>query len=98
MLVEQFILLEFCEIFAIIAYMIYIELIELKFCRLDYHLRKNIEQRSMSESQKDNILMMNDELEQDDYKVYYVDNPNKSIDIGNRNNSEKSMEMANKNY
>ena len=98
MLVEQFILLEFCEIFAIIAYMIYIELIELKFCRLDYHLRKNIEQRSMSESQKDNILMMNNELEQDDYKVYYVDNPNKSIDIGNRNNSEKSMEMANKDY
>ena len=98
MLVEQFILLEFCEIFAIVAYMIYIELIELKFCKLDYHLRKNIEQRSMSESQKDNILALSNELEQDDYKVYYVDNPNKSIDISNRNNSEKSMEMINKDY
>ena len=49
--------------------MIYIELIELKFCKLDFHLRKNIEQRSMSETQKDNILSLNSELEQDDYKA-----------------------------
>ena len=44
---EEFILLQLCEILAIIAYMIYIELIELKFCDLDYDLKKNIEERSI---------------------------------------------------
>jgi len=96
MLVEQFILLEFCEIMAIVAYMIYIELIELKFCKLDFHLRKNIEQRSMSESQKDNILALNNELEQDDYKVYYVESSNKNDDINNTNTTEKSVELTSK--
>ena len=98
MSVEQFILLELCEILAIVAYMIYIELIELKFCGLDFHLRKHIEERSTNESETDQILMMNNELEQDDYKVYYVDNADKSLDINNTNDSEKSMEMANKDF
>ena len=48
--VAEFILLELCEILAIIAYTIYIELIELKFCKLDYHLKKKIEERSITDS------------------------------------------------
>ena len=46
----EFILLELCEFLAILAYMIYIELIELKFCKLDYHLRTNIERRSIEDT------------------------------------------------
>ena len=46
----EFILLELCEFLAILAYMIYIELIELKFCKLDYHLRTNIERRSIEDA------------------------------------------------
>ena len=42
-----FILLEFEELFAIFAYFIYMEIIELKFCKLDYDLKKNIRSRSM---------------------------------------------------
>mgnify|MGYP006873204273 CR=1 FL=1 len=48
--VAAFILLELCESLAILAYMIYIELIELKFCRLDYHIKKRIEERSIEDA------------------------------------------------
>ena len=48
--VEEFVLLELCEILAIIAYMIYIELIELKFCLFDYDLKKTIQQRSIADT------------------------------------------------
>ena len=48
--VAEFVLLELCEILAILAYMIYIELIELKFCKLDYHLKKKIEERGITDS------------------------------------------------
>ena len=47
---EKFILLELCEFLAILAYMIYIELIELKFCNLDYHLKTRIEERSIEDA------------------------------------------------
>ena len=73
-------------------------MIELKFCKLDFHLRKNIEQRSMSESQKDNILALNNELEQDDYKVYYVDSTNKNDDRNNTYTTEKSVELTSKEF
>ena len=86
LLVEQFILLELCEILAILAYMIYIELIELKFFRLDYHLKKNIEERSMKEVSKDNL---NGEYEIDDY-IYYIDSSSENDD----NNSQKSEKSA----
>lgn len=42
----QFFLLEFQEIISIISNMIYIEIIELKFCQLDFELKKNIKDRS----------------------------------------------------
>ena len=41
----QFILLESSEIIGIIAYLIYIEIIELKFCKFDYDLRITISER-----------------------------------------------------
>ena len=44
-----FVLLEFEEIFAIFSYFIYMEIIELKFCKLDYDLKRNIRSRSLDD-------------------------------------------------
>ena len=46
----QFILTELKQIFSLIGNIIYIELIELRFCNLDYDLRKNIKSRGERES------------------------------------------------
>jgi len=46
----QFIFTELKQIFSLIGNMIYIELIELRFCNLDYDLRKNIKSRGDRES------------------------------------------------
>lgn len=43
----QFIIMQFLEIIYITVNLIYIEIIELKFCNLDYDLKKNIEKRSL---------------------------------------------------
>ena len=73
----EFILLELCEIIAIIAYMIYIELIELKFCRLDYDLKRIIEQRSKLDSSLYSLGIDEDSVENDydipkeDEEIYY---------------------------
>ena len=47
--VTQFFLCQFMEIMYIIANLIYIEIIELKFCGLDYDLKKNIEKWGLVE-------------------------------------------------
>ena len=47
--VVQFILMESLEIIYIISNLIYIEIIELKFCNLDYDLKKNIGKRGVME-------------------------------------------------
>ena len=44
---RKFFILEFEEIMAIISSLIYIELLELKFCKLDYELKKNIDKRAI---------------------------------------------------
>ena len=80
MTVELFILLELCEVLAIIAYMIYIELIELKFCKLDYHLKKNIELRSEEEVSMNKEILLKE--------VEYDDDPNEQ----NKNNNKKEDE------
>ena len=46
----QFIFTELKQIFSLIGNIIYIELIELRFCKLDYDLRKNIKSRGERES------------------------------------------------
>ena len=53
---QQFFILELEELISIISNMIYIEIIELKFCGLDYELKKNISERSISEVSVDKIL------------------------------------------
>ena len=48
---KLFFLEEFQEVLCIIAYMIYMEIIELKFCGLDYDLKNNIRKRSIKDYQ-----------------------------------------------
>jgi hypothetical protein len=79
--IAEFILLELCEILAILAYMIYIELIELKFCKLDYHIKKQIQERGI----KDAIINLN---EFDDFEEYNVDLNKKNDE--DTNNSQKN--------
>ena len=50
---DKFILLEFEQIVAIISGLIYIEILELKFCKLDYELKININKRSNEDSNID---------------------------------------------
>jgi hypothetical protein len=77
----EFILLELCEILAILAYMIYIELIELKFCRLDYHLKKKIEERGIEDAKL--YLDENDEDNGDDNDLIEANDENDSSEIYN---------------
>ncbi len=60
---KLFFLEEFQEILCIIAYMIYMEIIELKFCGLDYDLKKNIQKISI----KDYKSISEKNNEEDDY-------------------------------
>ena len=66
--VKEFILLQLCEILAIIAYMIYIELIELKFCRFDYDLKITIEERSIKDTNLNLLLDIDSDEIQDPKK------------------------------
>ena len=100
--VAQFILLESCEIFAIIAYLIYIEIIELKFCQLDYHLKKTITKRGQSDYYS--LFTIEDNDDQDDELNYSIRkeslvNNNNEIRKGSiifNNNNNKGIEMTNK--
>ena len=62
----QFIILEIEELVSIISNMIYIEVLELKFCGLDYELRKNISSRGSLDydtTEKNNQLINAFEIE-----------------------------------
>ena len=86
--VAKFVILQLCELLAIVAYMIYIELIELKFCKLDYHIKKQIEQRGIKES----IVNLN---EYDDFEDYGVEMHKKNDDDINLYNSQKIEDNKN---
>ena len=86
--VAEFVLLELCEILAILAYMIYIELIELKFCKLDYHLKKKIEERGITDSKL--FLDENDDEEKNennDDEKNENDDDNNSDNVGGINDT-----------
>jgi hypothetical protein len=91
----EFILLELCEILAILAYMIYIELIELNFCELDYHLKKKIEQRGITDSKlflDENDDEINDPTNVDDEKNENNEN-NENNNENNYDNPENEGEI-----
>ena len=86
----EFILLELCEILAILAYMIYIELIELKFCKLDYHLKKKIEERGITDSK-----LFLDDNDDDEKHENYEDEKNENKDEEkNENNDDNNSDNA----
>ena len=49
---QKFLLDEFGDFFSIIGFLIYLEIIELHFCNLDYNLKNNIIKRSNTEIQE----------------------------------------------
>ena len=64
-ILNKYILLKTCnvlaEIFSAIGVLIYLELIELKFCKLDYNLKKNIKLRSLDDYKVYNINNYDDD-------------------------------------
>ena len=67
--ITQFIFIGITDFFAIIGFSIYLELIQLKFCKFDYNIKENIIQRSMLEIEDANtdirISDINDEENSD---------------------------------
>ena len=53
--ITQFIFIGITDFFAIIGFSIYLELIQLKFCKFDYNIKENIIKRSMLEIDEANI-------------------------------------------
>ncbi len=77
MYLSQFFLLEFAEIFGLLGYIVYLEIIELKFCGLDTNIRRKIINRN--EDEKDeamkelNLIEHNDSLLSDsESSVEYI--------------------------
>ena len=75
MYLSQFFLLEFAEIFGLLGYIVYLEIIELKFCGLDTNIRRKIINRN--EDEKDeamkelNLIENNDSFLSDSESVEY---------------------------
>ena len=84
MTASLFITLELLELIVIFAYLIYMEIIELKFWNLDHDLRKKITERSKSEYD----ISLNPEL--DDEKE------EKETEDLNENENEKRKELMNR--
>ena len=72
----QFFILEIEELVSIISNMIYIEIIQLKFCKFDYELKKNIIDRGRTDSEnleRLNNILINYEIENSS-ELSYVTN------------------------
>ena len=74
---DIFLLLEIEEIIAICGYMIHMELLELKFCKLDYDLKENIILRSID----DNTNAIYREEEEEEEQEQEDDNKKKMTEI-----------------
>ena len=93
--VAEFILLELCEILAIIAYMIYIELIELKFCRLDHDIKKQITERGIQDAFIDLNDFDEDDIPNNNRKKSDEDNRYYNINL-NKDEYNKGEELNDK--
>ena len=80
---DIFLLLEIEEIIAICGYMIHMELLELKFCKLDYDLKENIILRSID----DNTNAIYREEEEEEEQEQEDDNKKKMTEINDMPNS-----------
>ena len=83
MTLTKFIILESSEILSILAFLIYLEIIELRFCGLDNHLKKNLIKKSEEEvrlsiGDKDNKLVNSMSTENENY-----DDENSEVNLRN---------------
>ena len=86
----QFFTLELEELISIVSNMIYIEVLELKFCGLNYELKKNITMRSFKD-----LDAVNESL--DESQIFEIENKSEGSDGGNEENNV-TIEMKDKNY
>ena len=77
----QFIFISISELFALIGILIYMELIELKFCKLDKNIKRNISKRAFEELES----------------IESTTPRNSLLDDDNENNNENSNNTENKN-
>ena len=82
--ISQFVLNIIQEIITIICNMIYIELLELKFCNLDYDLKKNIKQRS------DDEYLQSEENLNNNYEITNDENSMSLINLSQDDNENSS--------
>ena len=80
----QFIILELSELISIIAFCIYLEIIELRFCGLNRNLKRNISIRAISE----NFILMEDKQDS-------KDDPKNNNYIVNGNDNESEIYLGN---
>ena len=65
--ITKFIFIGISNFFALLGFAIYLEIIKLKFCGLDYNTKENIIERSMIESgDPDNDFLLSDDNEDDE--------------------------------
>ena len=60
MFTEYYFFQNLAEFFSVLGNLIYLELIELNFCRLNYNLKKNILKRS----KEDSVIELNNDMEE----------------------------------
>ena len=65
---SQFFLLEFAEIFAFLGYLVYLEIIELKFCGLNLNIKRKIINRNVEEKKEvlNELNLINNDSNDDD--------------------------------
>ena len=68
------------HIFAFFGYLVFVELVELKFCNCDYDLRKNIIKRSRVDSIGSNILNEEENIQEEEAESNDVDQKSNSSD------------------
>ena len=68
--IKKFILYSTCDILSILAYLIYLEIIECRFCGLNKNLKKSLLERSKRETiiieENSNEIMTDDSLNEED--------------------------------
>ena len=64
--ISHFLCEEFAEVFALLGYSIYLEIIELRFCELDENLKRRISIRGESEIKKFETSSDNDDEEKEE--------------------------------
>ena len=68
------------HIFAFFGYLVFVELVELRFCNCDYDLRKNIIRRSRLDSIGNNILNKEENIKEEETESNDVDQKSNSSD------------------